>query len=170
MLGAMGQCLGNPLAAAHLPVLVGCLWACWRWLTRYLLMAACLLPSLFDGMVLGPLGTDHRSPSRQFSRLQEVGQGLSTATLGHSPAKTPVQPTKPRGSALSLPLRGSSHHRPHLTTTSLQKPSAHPRANGNLLFFVLSVFPQVAFPCKMPDMTPEGNLGVGGTPRGSPGT
>lgn len=118
-------------------------------------------------MVLGPLGTDHRSPSRQFSGLQEVGQGLSTATLGHSPAKTPVQPTKPRVSALSLPPQGGSHHRPHLTTTSLQKPSAHPRANGNLLFFVLSVFPQVAFPCKMPDMTPEGNLGVGGAPQGA---
>lgn len=34
-----------------------------------------------------------------------------------------------------------------------------------------SIFPQVAFPCKMPDVTPEGNLGEEApSQRGSPGT
>lgn len=57
------------------------------------------------------------------------------------------------------------------STASLQKPSAYPRASGNLFFSSFSIFPQVAFPCKMPDVTPEGNLGAEApSQRGSPGT
>lgn len=49
MPGAMRHSVwGTPGAAAHLHVLVGCLCACWRWLTRYSLMAACLLPCLTE--------------------------------------------------------------------------------------------------------------------------
>lgn len=102
----------------------------------------------------GPVGTHHRNKSRQHSWLLEVGQGLSTATLRHTAqAGTPVPFPHPKTAPTT------DHTQPP------QLPCKNPRLTRGpveiYLFFVLSVFPQVAFPCKMPDMTPEGNLGVG---------
>lgn len=117
------------------------------------------------------MGTDYRSTSRQLSWLQEMGQGLSTATLGHTAqARTPCAAHQDQGSS-SFPA--TQRQLPPQTTLShhnfLAKTLGSPEGQWKFiyLFFVLSVFPQVAFPCKMPDMTPEGNLGVGRAPQGA---
>lgn len=49
----------------------------------------------------------------------------------------------------------------------LAKTPALERPMKLFIFVLFASFPQVAFPCKMPDMTPEGNLGVGEAPQGA---
>lgn len=129
-------------------------------------MAACPPPCRNRA---GPLGTNHRSTSRHLSWLQEMGQGFPTATLGHSPSQDPcvahpIQGSSPPLLSRRLPPQTTLNHHNFLAKT-LGSPEGQWKF---IYFFVLSISPQVAFPCKMPDTTPEGILGLGGHPKGQP--
>lgn len=68
----------------------------------------------------------------------------------HSPSQDPHEVRQVQGSSSISPPQGGPHHRPHSqTTTSLQKPSAHQRANGNLFIFLsFKSFPKWLFLAK----------------------
>lgn len=81
----------------------------------------------------------------------------------HTKLWTPVPPSNPK-------LTQTIHH-----TQSPQLPCKNPwLIQGPVEIYFFHPFPsspQVAFPCKMPDVTPEGNLGAEApSQRGSPGT
>lgn len=133
-------------------------------------MAFCLPPSDRSGSVLGPWG--HPTAAQQAFPAPVCGSRAFTSKL--RPQSDPGPPEYHTKLWIPVPSSSSKPDSDHIdhthTTASLQKPSAYPRASGNLFFSSFSIFPQVAFPCKMPDMTPEGDLGdEAPSQRGSPG-
>lgn len=95
-----------------------------------------------------------RPQKHKQAALLASGSGSRTFSSNprtHSPSQDPCAAQQAQGSRSIPQPQGSSHHRPHsVTTTSLQKPSAHPSASGNLLFFFLSFpsFPKWLFLAK----------------------
>lgn len=98
--------------------------------------------------------------------LLALGSGSRTFNSNprtHSPSQDPCTATNPRA-LVPFPQPKGAPTTDH--TQPPQLPCKNPRlTRGPVeIYFLSFVFPQVAFPCKMPDMTPEGNLGVRGTP------
>ena len=155
----MGQCLGPLLLLDFTPGVPAWVLVLTRDWQR---MPACLLPCWNRAGAHGDRPQKHKQAA-----LLASGSGSRAFDSNFW-----TQP-KPRPRAAHQPPGPQSQTPPQAIPTTDRNQPPRPCKNPRLTrgpveiyFFFLSFlfFPQVAFPCKMPDMTPEGNLGVGGAP------
>lgn len=141
------QCSSSSGTNVHSLLLTLCLARLSQWMLVAHLMASCQPPS--DRSVLGPWG--HPIAAQQAFPAPVCGSRAFTSKLGYSPSQDPPPPyiTPNSGPQFHPATRSNSNHRPHsVTTASLQKPLAYPRAGGNLFFHPFPSSPKWLFLAK----------------------
>lgn len=153
------QCLGSPAIAHSQP---GCVRrACWH----HQVLADGLPPSLLESC-WAPWGetTAQARSSPGFGKwVKDFGQ--QPWDTAH--AQPPVQSTKPRAPVPTPTSRRLPPQTTHSHHNFLAKTLGSPEGQWKFIFLSFLSFPQVAFPCKMPDMT-RGEPGRRGHPKRQP--